>query len=726
MAYAHSKNRQGRRQDLVDHLTAVADLARTFAEPFGAGALASTAGILHDIGKFDPAWQRYLLDAEAHPHQKQHGPDHKGAGACRGAELNAPALAFLIKGHHGGLPALTDLKTWLRGRASDVGVQEAQGLALRELPAFANLASPSLPHYAASEAGIELFTRLAFSALVDADFLDTERHFAADTATRRQSSPPLANLWETFEADQARMTGHHDDPVNTIRHQVYEACLNAAAAAPGFFRLTVPTGGGKTRSSLAFALRHALQHGHTRIIYAIPYTSIIEQTADVFRGIFSDPRVVLEHHSAMRASDDAENPPPAEVWARLAAENWDAPLVVTTTVQLFESLLAHRTTACRKLHNIARSVIILDEAQMLPTHLLTTILDVLRQLVAHYGVTVVLCTATQPALDERSGFAGLPAIRDIVPEPQRLFAQLARVEYEWPAATETWTWERAAAEMRSAEQVLAVLNTRANALALLEALDDPAALHLSTRLCGAHRRAVLLEVLRRLKAGEPCRLVATQVIEAGVDVDFPLVLRALGPLDRIVQAAGRCNREGRMSAGRVVAFAPDEGKLPPGSYRVGAQITQGLLRDGQAPMHDPALYTRYFQEYYRQVNLDEPQVQSTRSWRVLDYPETDHRFRMIEDDAVSVVVRYGTHEERIATEQSLAQLRTQRGSPRELLRRLQPFIVGLRQPELEQAQHKGLVQEVMPGLWEWLGQYDAKGGTGIVLNGTLDPEATVW
>lgn len=433
---------------------------------------------------------------------------------------------------------------------------------------------------------------------------------------------------------------------------------------------------------------------------------------------------MLEHHSAARAPENEVNPSPAQIWARLAAENWDAPLIVTTTVQLFESLLGRRTTACRKLHNVARSVIVLDETQMLPSHLLTTILDVLRELVAHYGVTVVLCTATQPALDERSGFSGLPDIRDIVPEPQRFFAQLARVTYEWPAVAETWTWERTADEMRTSEQALAVVNTRVDALALLAALDDRAVLHLSTRLCGAHRRAVLGGTRRRLRDGEPCRLVATQVVEAGVDVDFPLVLRALGPLDRVVQAAGRCNREGTLDTGRVVVFAPAEGGLPPGPYRVGAQITRLLMRGSPPNMHDPALYTRYFQEYYRQVNLDEPQVQSARE--SLDYPATDSRFRMIEDDAASVVVRYGTDKEQEAIERAVAQLRAQRGSPRELLRQLQPYLVGLRQRELEQAQRAGLVEEVMPGLWEWRGRYDVEGGRGIVLGGAMDPETTIW
>lgn len=734
MPYAHSKNHLGQRQDLVDHLARVAELAATFAAPFSAHDVACVAGLLHDIGKFNPAWQRYLLDAEARVTPKPRGPDHKGAGACWGERLSSAPVAFMIQGHHGGLTSLADLKSWMRERAADPTTRLSFDLANQALPALTALTAPPLPAYAQrDELAIELFMRFTFSALVDADFLDTERHFTPAALASRRGSVVLPTLWRQFEANQATLTGRHSDSVNSVRHAVYQDCLAASELAPGFFRLTVPTGGGKTRSSLAFALRHALRHDLRRVVYAIPYTSIIEQTASVFRAIFSDSRAVLEHHSALASPEDAANPQPAEIWSRLAAENWDAPLIVTTTVQLFESLLAKQPGACRKLHNLARSVIILDEAQMLPTHLLTTILDVLRALVADYGVTVVLCTATQPALDERGGFAGLPSVREIVNEPERHFHQLARVAYEWPAARERWSWARVSDELRGAPQALAIVNTRADALALLASLDDDAdedingdrrALHLSTRLCGAHRRAVLEDVRARLASGAPCRLVATQVVEAGVDVDFPLVLRALGPLDRIVQAAGRCNREGRIAAGRVVIFDPEDGGLPPGAYRVGTQLTQTLARGGEAALHDPALYTRYFEDYYQHVNLDEQRVQSAR--HALDYPATAERFRMIADETAPVVVRYGGAKQEELIETALADLRAQRGSPRELLRTLQPFIVGLRPRELAQAQRQGLAVEVMPGLWEWLGAYDSARGTGIVLDGPVDPERTIW
>jgi CRISPR-associated endonuclease/helicase Cas3 len=504
-----------------------------------------------------------------------------------------------------------------------------------------------------------------------------------------------------------------------VRREVYEACLTAAAQAPGFFRLTVPTGGGKTRSGLAFALKHALAHDLDRVIVAIPYTSIIEQTAQVYREIFADGRAILEHHSAVAGREDQDDAPvtPEAQWARLATENWDAPIVVTTTVQLFESLLGQRTSACRKLHRIARSVIVLDEVQTLPPHLLATTLDVLRRLVANYGVSVVLCTATQPALDESPGFKGLDGIREIVPGAAGHFATLERVRYEWPCLDGRWSWERVAEELRAESRAMAVVNTKADALALLAALGDPDALHLSTLLCGAHRRDVLAEVRRRLDAGEPCRLVATQVVEAGVDLDFPTVLRALGPLDRIVQAAGRCNREGKLGElGRVVIFAPEEGNQPPGAYRVGSDIARVLLRAaaGDPNLHDPTSFATYFRSLYGSLDLDREKVEERR--RAFDYPEVAKRYRLIDDDAASVVVRYrgmngqGGGEGEVDALLEALRRYPQRG--RAILRRLQPYIVGVRQRLLDQYVNAGLVLEVQPGLWEWCGKYDPVRGLG--------------
>ncbi|MDP9383610.1 MAG: DEAD/DEAH box helicase family protein [Chloroflexota bacterium] len=495
----------------------------------------------------------------------------------------------------------------------------------------------------------------------------------------------------------------------------------------GLFRLAVPTGGGKTLSGMAFALRHALHHGLERIIIAVPFISITEQTAGVYRQAFSDTAdgesaaAVLEHHSGVRGDTDEQGDfHPSQVWARLAAENWDAPVIVTTTVQLFESLYANRTSPSRKLHRLARCVIILDEAQALPSHLLSPALDALRQLCDHYGASVVISTATQPAFEEIPQFRELPAT-EIVPDPARHFRVLKRVDYEWRTDPKL-SWDEVAALMREQPQALAVLNTKRDALSLLDALDDSDALHLSTSLCGAHRRRVIKEVRRRITEGEPCRLVSTQVIEAGVDLDFPLVLRALGPLDSIIQAAGRCNREGKLERGRVIVFDPAEGGLPQGSFKVGAQATRTLLGRGEPDPDDPATCREYFRGLLQLLDLDARDIQKLRER--FEYPEVSRKFKMIEEDTVGVVVTtYGTEEERQKVRRQLEELRHNPASVRWALRRLQPYTVSVRSRLAGEYRQKGFVSPILDNLevGEWHGEYERVRG----LLGK-DPDAGVW
>lgn len=714
MPYAHSRNDRGDRQDLVAHLRGVANLAAEFAAAFGAGDLAHWAGLWHDIGKFNPRFQDYLVECERNPRARGSGPDHKAAGA-RLATEHLPPLALLIHGHHGGLRTPTELRSWLGQLAGDPAVQEAITLAQSGLPGLEPASPLALPDRIARDPqAAELYLRMLFSALVDADFLDTERHFQPQVAQQRSTDVGLADLWERLVRDQQALgrlpvgTSGKAGIVWEARQAIYRACVTAAEEPPGLFRLTVPTGGGKTRSAMAFALRHALRHGLRRVIVAVPFISITEQTADVYRSIFGvgdDSRpIVLEHHSGVTALTEGEDDShPAQVWSRLAAENWDAPVVVTTTVQLFESLFANSTSRARKLHSLARSVIILDEAQALPPILLRPILDVLKQLCQHYGATVVISTATQPAFDTIPGFTDLHAT-EIVPEPGRYFQALRRVNYAWQVDP-ALTWPEVADLMRKEPSALAIVNTKRDAVMLLEALGDPEALHLSTLLCGAHRRSVIQEVRRRLQSGERCRLVSTQVVEAGVDVDFPLVLRALGPLDGIIQAAGRCNREGRLPHGRVVVFRPREGGMAPGPYRTGADITGALLAYGTLDPQDPAAARGYFQRLFQDVHLDARGIQQLRAR--LEYPEVARRFQMIEDESEAVVVTgYGSPEERSRVRAALDRLREGAPEARALMRRLQPYLVAVRTHEAERFRQRGLIDPVCPGLGEWVGKYD--------------------
>lgn len=719
MAYAHSANGAGKPHDLVDHLTAVASLTARFARYLDGEQLGRLVGLWHDIGKFHPEFQEYLLSCEANPRSRGHGPDHKAAGALL-ALRHLDLLPLLVQGHHGGLRKPADLKSWLAEKENDPTAQHALELARAAVLGLEPAHQPPLPDFALHDArSAEMFLRFLFSALVDADYLDTERHFRAEPVAERGAGVSMAELWDRLDRNQRGFPDPGNDTVACARREVYEACVAAADQPPGLFRLTVPTGGGKTRSGMAFALRHALQHGHRRVIVAVPFITITEQTADVYRSIFGEG-VVLEHHSAAARPDmSGDDFHPEHVWARLASENWDAPVIVTTTVQLFESLFASGTSPCRKLHRLARSVIILDEAQALPSHLLRPILDALRELCAHYGATVVISTATQPAFEAIPEFAAVGAT-EIVPNTGRYFRALKRVSYEW-RTDPALGWPEVADAMRGEPQALAVVNTKKDAMALLDALRDPQALHLSTLLCGSHRRSVIAEVKRRLEVGESCRLVSTQVVEAGVDIDFPLVMRALGPLDAVIQAAGRCNREGTLSTGKVIVFRPADGGSPPGAYRTGIGITGALLGRGFADPHDPALASEYFKQLFQSIDTDREGIQAMR--RALNYPEVARRFRMIDDDTEPVAITaYGTDEERRQVRRLLQRLRGGAPESRALLRALQPYVVSLRRREAEKYRRAGLISEVTAGLGEWMGDYDAIRG---LVARDLDPDSLV-
>jgi len=716
---AHSPNDQGKWHSLQEHLQMVAGLCQQFAAKFGSESVARDVALWHDIGKAIPEFQEYLLLCHEKPNQKHRGPDHKGAGAVFALKRLEP-LAFLIAGHHGGLQNSDDLRVWLTQRAekwTDSSIEQ-----LIQVLDLAGTHKETLapPLHIKTPLQAELFLRLLFSCLVDADFLDTEYHFSPDKSTLRKNAIRIDELWHAFEYSQQELSCKGSGLLHDVRNTIYRECLAAAPLEPGFFRLTVPTGGGKTRSGMAFALRHAMKHGKDRVVVAIPYTSIIEQTAGIYRDIFGSS-AVLEHHSAASVPDDEDYVDDGTSWVRLAAENWDVPIVVTTTVQLFESLFANKTSRCRKLHNIVNSVIILDEVQTLPTKLLTPILDVLNELVANYRVSVVLCTATQPAVDDVPHFAGIKGIREIVSEPTRWFSILKRVNYCWDR-TQKWTWDRVAKEMQNTEQCLAIVNTKNDAFALLDALADANTLHLSTNICGAHRRAVLKDVRTRLAEKKPCRLVSTQVVEAGVDVDFPEVLRSIGPLDRIVQAAGRCNREGTLTAGRMIVFDPAEGKLPPGDYSTGTATALSLMQQDSFDFHDPKVFRIYFRMLYQAVNLDAKGIQPLRER--LQFKETAERFSMIDDDSVSVVVHYrgpdGSDGEVDRLIERLA--KGWHGSPMAIVRSLQPFMVNLRRRAFSQAEKDGLVRQVMPGVYEWLGKYDAVCG---IVFGNIDPDNLV-
>ena len=669
--YAHSHPTSRALEDwesLEDHLLEVAALAGGFAESFGARDWGYLSGLWHDLGKYSDAFQSYLRSSttEGDAHQSDTGGrvDHSTAGAQHVLKQGALGrfLAYVIAGHHAGLPdniaETSSLEKRLRKVLESYDSAPPDMLA-QQLPSPVMLnrnGSGASPAFTTS-----FFIRMLFSCLVDADFLATEKFMNPAQASQRPSGTNLSVLLERLESQLDRLESSSDDtPVNRSRRQVLAACRSKAESPPGLFSLNVPTGGGKTLSSLAFALRHSVKNGLRRVVYAIPFTSIIEQTVAVFREAMGDREEhVLEHHSNLEPDDPARQ----SVTSRLSAENFDAPIVVTTNVQLFESLFANRTSRCRKLHRLARSVIILDEAQALPPRLLAPTLAALDELVRNYGSTLVLCTATQPAVEKREQFPiGLSEITAIIESPDQLHRALRRTRSELAG---TLTNSELTDRLRGDRQVLCIVNTRRHAAELYDILEDDSALHLSASMCAAHRSDVVAEMKRRLPpvCNAPCRVISTQVIEAGVDVDFPIVYRAVSGLDSITQAAGRCNREGRLISesgesklGRVVVFDYDEREhRPPPFVRVASGHFRQITPDHMDDLLAPAAVHAFFRlNYWQQGGDGDGWDQGREGQSVMecfggaDHDPLHHQFRQaaeryqfIDDTQTPIIVPYG-------------------------------------------------------------------------------------
>lgn len=697
--FAHSL--QGRPEsdweDLETHLQQVADLAASFAAPFGASEWARLAGLWHDLGKFRPEFQARLRGSGE-------SVEHAGAGAVLAFDKDKASglpLAFVIAGHHAGL---ADLHTTPEGGTRPLKERlDNNKKALAEIRSIlpsglTALKPPPLPsHLLGDVRSLEMWTRFLFSCLVDADYLATEEFYSPGArAAARQGLEPIPVLRARLDTHLDQLAANipedrRNSEVNRRRAEVLAACREAATLPPGLFSLTVPTGGGKTLSSMAFALSHAERHGLQRVVVAIPFTSIIEQNAAVYRRALG-PNNVIEHHSALDPLAAEKIDREAEIRRRLATENWDAPVIVTTNVQLFESLFASSPSRCRKLHNLAGSVILLDEAQNLPVEYLLPVLDALRELTTRYGCTVVLMTATQPALGKRDSLRqGLEGIREIVPAPEELARSLSRVRVTWPKPGESpIPYAELAQRLSAHERVLAIVHRRRDARLLAELLPSENRFHLSALMCPAHRSAVLAKIYDALKSGAPCRLVATQLIEAGVDVDFPIVYRCLGGLDSLAQAAGRCNREGRIQDKGEVVFFRAETPPPPGLPRRGLKIVEELLaQEGALDLDVPAVYENYFRKLYFETDLDPNGIQPLRG--SLKFASIAHAFHLIDTPNVPIVVPWGEAGER------LADLR-RHGPGRMRLRALQPFVVNLLPPDVSKLRNAGALEEIVEGV----------------------------
>ncbi|GAB1232782.1 CRISPR-associated helicase Cas3' [Ferrigenium sp. UT4] len=690
---------------LDEHLQAVAELAARFASVFNSQDWAQLAGLWHDLGKFREKFQRYIksvsgYDAEAHIEGAPGRVDHSTAGAIHAIEKlgsSGRIIAYLIAGHHAGLPNWNGESASLfqrleSGKAKGY-LQEAL-LAKADASLLDQPAPASLPPKSGSFA---LWIRMLFSCLVDADFLDTEAFMDDRRQTSRAGYPSLNELLPAFDKFMANKGGN--STVNRIRAEVLHQCRDKAALPSGLFSLTVPTGGGKTLSSMAFALNHAVHHGKNRVIYVIPYTSIIEQTTNIFREIFSNENVI-EHHSNL-------DPDKEDSRSRLATENWDAPIIVTTNVQFFESLFAAKTSRCRKLHNIVNSVVVLDEAQLLPPEFLAPILHVMQDLSHNYNVSFVFSTATQPAFSPRPKFAGLKDVRELMDDPEQLYANLKRVEAELPADFNApRTWESIADELQQYETVLCIVNSRKDCREL-HALMPKDTIHLSALMCGQHRSEVIADIKQRLKDGIPTRVVSTQLVEAGVDMDFPVVYRALAGLDAVAQAAGRCNREGTLPGmGKVVVFVPPK-PAAPGLLRKAQQSGQEIMRLTQGDPLTRERFEAYFRHYYASLNsLDEENIvglldmhnRAEAKKGEFSFRTAGDKFRLIKEEGqTAVIVRYGESDGLIASlEASQNLVPYQR---RGILRRLQRYTVNIREYECKKLMASGDIKEIYEGFY---------------------------
>ena len=730
--YAHTAEGGGVWQPLAVHLQNVASLARKFAGFSGLASAAELAGLLHDLGKYRAEFQSYLRGLQGSSKETQHAI----FGAALALEADLSIQAFAVQGHHSGLKdrdqrdqACCDKSLKPHEAAVNLAaIANKEGLLFsveNGWPDFLEETDPPSDGYPWS---VDFATRMVFSALIDADRLDTA-NWPEPVAEEKQMDAGLGlEACLRSRASRAATTAAGES-LAALRNAIFDSCLRSAEKPQGFFSLTVPTGGGKTLASLAFAMAHARRHGLRRVIIVIPYLSIIEQNAADYRRILGDD-VVLECHSAVEPKPDASEA--GKDALELVTENWDAPVIVTTSVQFIESLFAASPARCRKLHRIARSVVIFDEVQTLPSHLLAPVLNVFRELHARYGVSFVFSSATQPAFRKApklpDGF--LPGeVVEITDAPDGsstvavTYRALRRVDYHLPAAGETISWTNLAERLENQPQVLCIVNLTRHAKDLWEALSrrvprDELPIHLSSHMCAQHRLDLIAHIKTALKIGQPVRVISTQLIEAGVDLDFPVVYRALGPLDSIVQAAGRCNREGKPNRGQVHVFQPEDTRpLPPGVYTAATGCAVKTLAmaasQGKIPAdvlaEDAAIFAEYFSSLWQDIPTDhatvgERTIQQCRE--NLDFATVADRAKVIADDGQTGVIVTGCSD---GTDfPSLAYVKALRDPDRKFepgrrftrddLRQFQRYMVNVRPHDFVKLTAAGALSPLLPGL----------------------------
>jgi len=728
MYYAHSTKNPDKSdwQFLRDHLTQVATISQQFGNDFNAGELAYTSGLLHDLGKYSTDFQQRLEGQRI-------SVDHKTAGTIEATrifdnELKPAGIisAYLIAGHHGGLSNFGSIEEGLCERLHKTNVPDYS--------AYQNEIHPDsllkTPHFKLKSKWNQIgfcysfFTRMLYSCLVDADSLDTENFTTPEKSSVRGKYESFEVLIKKFDAFmREKNSGAEDSPINRERKKILSQCVKAGGLPQGIFSLTVPTGGGKTLSSMAFALEHLKQHNLNRIFYVIPYTSIIEQNAKVFRDIFGS-RNVLEHHSNFDpAMVKSETGDPVSESLILATENWDMPVVVTTNVQFFESLFSNKRSRCRKLHNLAKSVIILDEAQMLPTGYLLPCLAALSELVRNYGTTVVICTATQPKLGDLLDKNIRPI--EIMDAPDTLYESFKRVRV---TDLKSLNDAELSARLKELRQVLCIVNTRNHAKKLYDALKNSGnCYHLSARMCPVHRRKKIGEIKNLLKDGKACRVISTQLIEAGVDIDFPVVYRTMTGIDSIVQAAGRCNREGKLPVGEVFIFKSTESYGKATSWQnLVAEIGEMALSGSTDPL-SLATVADYFQRLYHYKEdggLDEkkilPALEERSQELAFPFEDIADAFRIIEEGTKDVIIPYDEN-----AQTSIAKLRSAE-FPGKYVRELQGYTVNIYHNEFRDLERMNAVESIDDRFYVLKSCEDYSDETGLENRSTTGYDGSLW
>jgi CRISPR-associated endonuclease/helicase Cas3 len=712
-------------QTLLNHLTETSNKSAEFAGMFNDSEWGRLVGLWHDIGKYSDDFQKYLRVNSGYEEGDNLGKtDHTSAGAILAKELLPRMwypLAYCIAGHHAGL------HNWLPeiGISGDLSdrlkklefLDKIRTIIPKEIAEIKKLNPPNGKSLSPEQ--MHLWIRMLFSCLVDADYLDTERFMNPESFAKRGKYKTIGELKILFEKHMAALKQNAlDTDVNKIRNIVLKHCMQSGEKIPGFFSITVPTGGGKTLSSMSWALEHAAKYNKSRIVFAIPYTSIITQTVQVYREIFGDANVI-EHHSNIDEEADSQD-------RKLATENWDAPIVVTTNVQLFESLFANKTSRCRTLHNLVDSIIILDEAQMLPPEFLKPILSILKGLVENFRVSVLFSTATQPVLNGTIGsgqnvFKGIEvnAVREIVPNFLQLANDLKRVQVQMPVNINQPTeWTVIADELRKFEQVLCIVNTRKDCRELYNLMPE-GTIHLSRMMCSAHIMDTITEIKQRLKNEEPVTVISTQLIEAGVDVDFPVVYRALAGLDSVAQSAGRCNREGKLNRkgklGLTKVFCTVK-NTPPGLMRKGADTLKELLHiHNGKDFLDPIMFQQYFSLFYSKVqSFDKPKIEDLlvkdATQMKFQFATAARDFRLIDDKgAQSILVEYREGADLIS-------LLKHKGPETWLMRKLQRFAVSANIRDFDAIRKAGLIEEVH-GCWIQVYEKLYNSKAGLMSNG---------